>query len=171
MDATFADTKKSQLPDYATQLLAYHAEFASELKAMLQKLPLTAGSEVLEIAAGDGQFAIWLSELVGPEGKVLATDISEAWLRTAAENVRAQHVEQVQLEQADVTRLPYDDASFDFVWCAQSLYSLPRIQDCLAEMVRVLKPGANSRFWRTTRCTMCSCPGPLTSNCKSIRPN
>jgi len=130
-----------QLPDYAPQLLAYHAEFAAELQAMLRKLPLASGQSVLEVAAGDGQFAIWLNEQVGPTGQVVATDISSVWLRAAAQRCEKQHAEEVHLAQADATRLPFADASFDFVWCAQSLYSLPRLNGCLAEMVRVLKPG------------------------------
>jgi ubiquinone/menaquinone biosynthesis C-methylase UbiE len=130
-----------KLPDYALQLSTYHAEFATELRSLLTNLPLTPGDNVLEIAAGDAQFSIWLSEVVGSTGRITATDISQSWLQVAARNCAANHAEQVQLEQADATRLPYDDGSFDFVWCAQSLYSLPRIQDCLAEMVRVLKPG------------------------------
>lgn len=96
----------------------------------------------MEVATGDGQFAVWLSERVGSTGSVAAVDISEAWLREAEKNVAAAEHD-VQLAQADATRLPYSDESFDFVWCAQSLYSLPRIQDCLAEMRRVLKPGGH----------------------------
>jgi ubiquinone/menaquinone biosynthesis C-methylase UbiE len=131
----------TELPDYAPQLIAYHAEFSAELQAMLGKLPLAAGQKVLEVAAGDGQFAIWLSERVGPTGQVIATDISSAWLNEAQEHCQEQRAKKVYLAQADATRLPFEDASFDFVWCAQSLYSLPNVPDCLAEMVRVLKPG------------------------------
>jgi ubiquinone/menaquinone biosynthesis C-methylase UbiE len=139
--AKVADPPVDGLPDYAPQLLAYHAEFATELQAMVAKLPLSSGSKVLEIAAGDGQFAIWLSQRVKPTGTVTAIDISQAWLREAGRNCREQNAEQVQLAQVDATRLPYNDGSFDFVWCGQSLYSLPRLNDCLAEMVRVLRPG------------------------------
>jgi ubiquinone/menaquinone biosynthesis C-methylase UbiE len=132
---------QSGLPDYALQLQTYHAEFATELRSLLAKLPIAPGSNVLEVAAGDAQFSVWLSQMLGPAGQITATDISKSWLRAAEQNCEANHAEQVQLEQADATRLPYDDASFDFVWCAQSLYSLPQINACLAEMVRVLKPG------------------------------
>lgn len=109
---------------------------------MIAQLPLSRGQDVLEVATGDGQFAVWLSEKVGPQGNVIAVDISDAWLREAQQQVDAAE-QAVQLERADATRLPYPDQSFDFVWCAQSLYSLPRIHDCLAEMRRVLKPGGH----------------------------
>lgn len=129
------------LPAYAPMLKAFHREFAAELRAMLTTLPLQSGNSVLEVATGDGQFAVWLNELVGDEGSVTAVDISRYWLREAQQNVRQADADDVELEQADATKLPYDDNSFDFVWCAQSLYSLPRMSACLAEMRRVLNPG------------------------------
>ncbi|WP_425617518.1 class I SAM-dependent methyltransferase [Anatilimnocola sp. NA78] len=134
-------TVQKQLPDYAANLIAFHAEFATELQAMLRKLPLTPGMDVLEVATGDGQFAIWLGEIVGDDGKVTAIDISKAWLNEAAQQVQQQQSQPVELQQADATKLPYEDESFDFVWCAQSLYSLPQLDDCIAEMKRVLRPG------------------------------
>lgn len=129
------------LPAYAGLLKAFHREFADELQDMLRSLPIRQGDEVLEVATGDGKFAVWLNELVGSEGKVTAVDISQSWLRDAAHNVKKADAEDVALEQADATKLPYDDGSFDFVWCAQSLYSLPRTLACLSEMRRVLRPG------------------------------
>jgi ubiquinone/menaquinone biosynthesis C-methylase UbiE len=142
------------LPDYAENLLAYHAEFASELQGMVAKLPLSPGDEALEVAAGDGQFTVWLGNQVGQGGagqggKVTAIDVSRAWLREAEETVDAQAGSgaidsgNIELKQADATKLPFDDESFDFVWCAQSLYSLPRLNQCLAEMKRVLRMGGN----------------------------
>lgn len=139
---TSTDKHHERLPDYAPLLQAFHAEFATELRSMVAKLPLSPGQHVLEVATGDGQFAVWLSERVGPQGSVTAVDISQAWLREAHKHVEAADQE-VQLELADATRLPYPAESFDFVWCAQSLYSLPRIHDCLAEMRRVLRPGGH----------------------------
>lgn len=133
--------ENDRLPSYAPMLTAFHREFADELRAMLGELPIKPGSDVLEVATGDGQFAVWLSEFVGEQGSVTAVDISQSWLREAKQTVQQADAREVALEQADATKLPYADGSFDFVWCAQSLYSLPRMFDCLAEMRRVLRPG------------------------------
>lgn len=133
------DTKA--LPSYAPMLKAFHREFAPELRAMLKELPIRAGDKVLDVATGDGQFAVWLGELVGSSGSVTAIDRSEAWLHEASKTLQRAAAHEVTLEQGDATQLPYADATFDFVWCAQSLYSLPKTNECLTEMQRVLKPG------------------------------
>ncbi|WP_390844820.1 class I SAM-dependent methyltransferase [Anatilimnocola floriformis] len=67
--------------------------------------------------------------------------ISESWLREAEQSVKDAGAAEVNVEQGNATRLSYEDDSFDIVWCAQSLYSLPRMFDCLTEMRRVLRPG------------------------------
>jgi len=45
------------------------------------------------------------------------------------------------LELADVERIPFADASFDFVLCVEVLRYLPDAAPCIREMARVLKPG------------------------------
>jgi ubiquinone/menaquinone biosynthesis C-methylase UbiE len=45
------------------------------------------------------------------------------------------------LELADVERIPFEDASFDFVLCVEVLRYLPDAARCIHEMARVLKPG------------------------------
>jgi ubiquinone/menaquinone biosynthesis C-methylase UbiE len=45
------------------------------------------------------------------------------------------------LELADVERIPFPDASFDFVLCVEVLRYLPDAAPCIREMARVLTPG------------------------------
>jgi SAM-dependent methyltransferase len=43
--------------------------------------------------------------------------------------------------QADLTRLPFADGSFDLVICAEVLEHIPEDEQAIREIVRVLKPG------------------------------
>jgi SAM-dependent methyltransferase len=47
----------------------------------------------------------------------------------------------LKLEMADLTRLPFPDAGFEVVICANYLQHAPNVDSLLLEVVRVLKPG------------------------------
>jgi ubiquinone/menaquinone biosynthesis C-methylase UbiE len=51
---------------------------------------------------------------------------------------------EIQFEQGDVEKLPFPDASFDYVLCIEVLRYLPDIQPCINEIFRVLKPGGTA---------------------------
>src|SRR5215203_1459158 len=51
---------------------------------LLERLGLTEGWQCLEVGAGGGSIALWLSEGVGPRGHVLATDLDTRALEQIA---------------------------------------------------------------------------------------
>jgi SAM-dependent methyltransferase len=136
-----ADALPGDLPDYAPLLLAFHEEFEAELRSLIDRLPLSPGNDVLDVACGDGAYAAWFGERVGSRGRVTAIDQSPAWLALAKRRVGIARRRNVELLQADARRLPFADQSFDLVWCSQSLYCLSDLTGCLSEMRRVLRPG------------------------------
>jgi SAM-dependent methyltransferase len=127
------------VPAYQTLLGAYHRAFAPERRAMIEALPLKPGESVLEVACGDGASTAILAGRVGPEGRVVASDLLPAYLDLARQTVGDRpHVEYVA---AGIDALPFDDGTFDLVWCAQSLYSLPDPLEAVRAMVRMARPG------------------------------
>jgi ubiquinone/menaquinone biosynthesis C-methylase UbiE len=127
-----------RLPDYAPMLADYHRAFADELRAMVAALPVREGDRVLDVACGDGSYTGWLAERVGPRGRVTAIDASGAFLALARD---AAEGGPVGLVAGSVERMPFADDSFDLVWCAQSLYSLPDPVSAVRAMRRVARPG------------------------------
>lgn len=125
------------LPDYAPMLADYHRAYAKELRAMVAGLPIREGDRVLEVACGDGVYSRWLAERVGPTGSVTALDVSPAFLDLAGKNTAGHRVGFVA---AVAERLPFADDTFDLVWCAQSLYSLPDPVEAVRLMRRVVRP-------------------------------
>jgi demethylmenaquinone methyltransferase/2-methoxy-6-polyprenyl-1,4-benzoquinol methylase len=88
------------------------------------------------VATGTGDMAIELARRVGPEGKVVGSDFSEAMLDLARQ--KSSHV---HFEWGNALELAYGDASFDAVtvgFGARNFSDLPR---GLSEMARVTKPG------------------------------
>lgn len=130
------------LPDYEPLLAAYHHAFAPELKAMIDALPIREGDVVLEAACGDGAYTPWLAGRVGPSGRVIAFDLSPAYLRGASlASARSEHASNIGFVAAEIGKLPFAGASFDAAWCAQSLFSLPEPVEAVRTMARAVRPG------------------------------
>jgi SAM-dependent methyltransferase len=92
-----------------------------------------AGWRCLEVGAGAGSIARWLSSAVGPGGEVLATDLDTRFLTTApAPNLRVQ--------RHDITADDLPDASFDLVHCRLVLAHLPGRQAVLRKLATALRP-------------------------------
>src|SRR6185437_3120563 len=123
-------------------LLAYHRAFERELCELIAGLPLRPGDRVLDLACGDGVYAHWLAERLGEGGRVLAVDLSPEFLELARREVDEESLrDRVTFAMADLRHLPISGDSFDLVWCAQSLYSLPDPVDALRRMERAARPG------------------------------
>lgn len=88
----------------------------------------------LEVGAGSGSVARWLSAKVGPTGHVLATDIDIRHLAHLAEA-------NVTVQQHDITRDPLPTAAFDLVHIRLVLLHVPEREEALARMVAALRPG------------------------------
>lgn len=105
---------------------------------LLRRVGIRPGWHVLDAGCGSGDFLPWLTELTGPEGRVSAVDLAAENVALAGARADAAHV-----TQGDVRELPYADASFDAVWCANTVQYLDDdgLQTALAELRRVVRPG------------------------------
>ena len=116
------------------RLTSLAAGFDPITKRHVAPLGLAPGWRCLEVGAGTGSIARWLSDVVGPKGSVLATDLSLALM----EGLEADNLE---LRQHDIARDPLPEGEFDLVHCRLVLEHLPARLDALAKMVRALAPG------------------------------
>jgi SAM-dependent methyltransferase len=104
-------------------------------ETLLLRLLLSArpGREVLNAGAGQGSF----SRLLEERGfEVTSTDVSPAACDVLTERVRG------TVAQADLTALPFADASFDAAVLGEVLEHVPDDTAALREVQRVLRPGA-----------------------------
>ncbi|MGC1274912.1 MAG: class I SAM-dependent methyltransferase [Planctomycetaceae bacterium] len=130
------------LPKYAALLAARHAAHGPELFQFLKRLWGGQELEALDVACGDGFYTAAFDTLLGEKSRVTAVDVSPAFLDWAARRVAtAGRNSRVGFVRADAGCLPFPDGSFDLVWCAQSLISLPDAAAALREMRRVVRPG------------------------------
>jgi SAM-dependent methyltransferase len=130
------------LPRYEPGLTAFHRAHRHELHRIIEDLPLQPGDRVLDVPCGDGCYAVWLAERVQPGGSVVGADCSLAYLDMAREQAaRSAAVGALSFVAADVYQLPFEEGSFDFIWCSQSFVSLTEPERALREMKRILRPG------------------------------
>ena len=134
--------RTSDLPDYAPQIAAFHAAFAGELRAIVAALPLTPQMQVLDVGCGDGFYTGLLAERLLSPGSITGLDVSPGYLEIARRQSAARDLRcTVDFVLGDLSSLPRQGEQFDFVWCAQSLYSLPEPVAALSHMAAVLRPG------------------------------
>jgi demethylmenaquinone methyltransferase / 2-methoxy-6-polyprenyl-1,4-benzoquinol methylase len=95
----------------------------------------SSGSCVLDVACGTGDLSLTLFETTG--ARVIGTDFCRPMLAIAAGKVPGQ----VPLIEGDALSLPFRSGSFDAVTIAFGLRNLSSVENGLAELCRVLKPG------------------------------
>lgn len=130
------------LPEYDARQEAFHRCFRDELYGVIDGLGLTPGISVLDAPCGNGFYSRRLGDRVAPGGGLTLVDGNPAYLALARKALRDTATD-VETVRADVYQLPFPDASFGFVWCAQSLISLKDAPRALGELARVTVPGGH----------------------------
>ena len=102
---------------------------------------LREGDQVLDIAGGTGDLARAFAKRVGASGMVLLTDINEAMLRQGRDRLLDEGLV-LPTVICDAEALPFANGRFDLVSVAFGLRNMTHKDKALAEMNRVLKPGA-----------------------------
>ena len=123
--------------EYAKDRLGIFGRYAERL---LDLLHLPSGSRMLDVGCGNGAVTLQATNRVGSEGRVTGSDIAAAMLRIGKAKAEEEKTD-VTFCQMDAERLSFANASFDGVTCAFSLFQFQDMNQALAEMWRVMKPG------------------------------
>jgi SAM-dependent methyltransferase len=100
------------------------------------------GSWVLDVAAGYGEPALTAARKAGPEGRVVATDISAEMLAFARERAAAAGLGNVEFVESDASRLDFPPASFDAAVSRWGLIFEPDAETAAWRIRSFLEPGA-----------------------------
>lgn len=100
------------------------------------------GQEVLDLASGTGDLVRLLAPRVGPNGRVVMTDINEAMLARGRDRmIDAGLGGSLEFALVNAEALPFPSSQFDRVTIAFGLRNVTDKARALREMYRVLKPG------------------------------
>jgi SAM-dependent methyltransferase len=125
----------------ATWMAGDYGHFAKYLEPgaleFLARLPIQAGTRMLDVACGAGQIAIPAAHAgASVTGVDIATNLVEqARARAQAEGVN------VRFDEGDAEMLPYEDATFDLVVSLIGAMFAARPERVAAELIRVCRPG------------------------------
>ena len=98
---------------------------------------VSAGQEVLDVAAGDGNFAVACAD----EGaSVVASDLAPGMVEKGRARTQAAGYD-IEWVEADVEDLPFEDRRFDCVGSVFGAMIAPRPRMAAEEMFRVVRPG------------------------------
>jgi SAM-dependent methyltransferase len=101
-----------------------------------------SGSRVLDVAAGYGEPALTAARKAGPEGRVVATDISAEMLAFGRERAAAAGLGNVEFMQSDAFSLDFPHASFDAAVSRWGIIFEPDAEAAAARIRGFLRPGA-----------------------------
>ena len=100
----------------------------------LEALNVGRGWRCLEVGAGAGSVARWLSRQVGPEGRVVAADLDLRFL----DDLRDPNIE---VRLCDITRDDIEPGYYDLVHSRNLLMHMANPAEVLERMVATLRPG------------------------------
>lgn len=123
----------------------YTERFTRHLPApMLELAHVPVNGRVLDVGTGTGVVALNIVDAIGQKGRVVGIDLSDGMLETAAEKARQRALqERVEFIKMDAEKLEFADSSFDACLSLYALRHFPNPDKSVAEIYRVLKPGAH----------------------------
>ncbi len=113
---------------------------------LIDAAALEPGQRVLDLASGAGEPALGIARRIGPNGRIMATDMVSEMLAGTARRAAAAGLGNVDTELCDMEALPFDDASFDRVTCRFGLMFAADPVAAMREAARVLKPGGRTAW-------------------------
>lgn len=115
--------------------------FEPVVDGVLRRAGLRPGERVLDLGTGTGAVAAKAAAAVGPEGDVLAVDISPEMLALAQRRLDQPGVAAYRVEEGGAEAIPAPDGAIDAVLASLSLMYVIDRDAAARELARVLRPG------------------------------
>ena len=98
------------------------------------------GMTVLDQGCGTGYFTIYLSQMVGKTGRVVASDLQEGMLKKLNDKIQGTELEQrITLHKCKDSKIGISE-HFDFVLACYVIHEMPDQEEFFREIRSILKP-------------------------------
>ena len=112
---------------------------AQRLRAA-QALGLCPGDSVIDIACGTGLNFPLIEEVIGPDGRIVGVDLTDAMLARAQHRIETNGWSNVSLVQADAAEFDFP-TEVDAILSTYALSQVPECGDVIAHGAAALSPG------------------------------
>jgi SAM-dependent methyltransferase len=123
--------------DYSDKLSKFNAFARPELHGLIKSLSLAPGMHALDMGCGTGEALSWLLGEVTPSGRVVGIDLSAVHIAAA----RLHAAPQVEIYRADLYEDLFDAASFDLIWCVNTINHLTDPVGGVVHLASLLRDG------------------------------
>jgi len=121
---------------------AFSADLSIATDALIDTAGVRPGMRVLDLACGAGTQSVAVARRVGPNGTVVAVDISPTMLEHVRRNAVEAGLRTIETRESAAEDLDESQAPFDASICRLGLMLFPSPRGALQAVQRVLKPGA-----------------------------
>jgi SAM-dependent methyltransferase len=130
-DGLLGDTRART---YADKLRLFNRFAEPELRSTIAELGLQPGQHVLDAGCGVGLTCMWLRDAVAPDGLVIGIELADAHARLALST-------HPNIAQANIAQPPFAAASFDLIWCSNTINHTRDSVTVARELAEKLRPG------------------------------
>ena len=116
-------------------------EFAVDAARLAKALELTAGRSVADIGAGAGELTVALARVVGPTGRLYATELEAGRLRAIRRAAESARVKNVTVLEAHATRTNLPDRCCDALIMRHVYHHIKNPGLMNKSLYQSLKPG------------------------------
>jgi SAM-dependent methyltransferase len=124
------------LRDYSRKLSQFNAFAEPELRRLIASMRLSPGMRILDAGCGTGEALPWLLDEVKPAGHVVGIDLAAAHVNAARRYAAAN----IEVIQGDLSAAQLAPASFDFIWCVNTINHLQDPIHGVNRLVTLLRP-------------------------------
>lgn len=111
---------------------------------LLEAAGIGPGMTAIDVGAGTGYWTLALSQLVGPEGRVIAADVEPLMVDELRSLVQERALGNVEVVASDEYHIPLPDGVADAAILGFVLHEPPEPDAFLREIARLLKPGGRA---------------------------
>jgi SAM-dependent methyltransferase len=123
--------------DYSAKLSRFNLFAEPEIRLLIRSLELKPGMHIVDAGCGTGEALSWLAAEVGPSGRVVGIDLAAAHVAAA----RTHASPTIQIHQTDLFDASLEHASFDLIWCVNTINHLTDPVDGVKHLAKLLRLG------------------------------